>query len=809
MINLTKSAMRAILTAILLSWMFALSCSDENPTDSGNNPPLQPTIGPVSSTPPHESVGQSITPTLHWDCSDPDGDALQYDVYIGSLSTPPLVSSNQPNTNFTPGTLEYSRKYYWKVIAKDSKGASTSSVLWSFTTKSAPIENIITPNRPSGADSGLVRQSLNYATGGSSSSLGHSIEYKFAWDDGNYSGWSSTNASHAWSQPGTFSIKSQARCATHTNIVSSWSNATSVAISEVEEPVLAVSPSALNFDSSKTNLSFTITNTGAGTLSWSISDNQDWITYNPMSGSTTTEVDEVLVSVDRSGLSPGIHTGTVSISSNGGDFSIGVSMTVLPDPPICSVSPTNLDFGEVKVGESKLLSFTITNMGGGTLSGSVDENCNQYRVVSGPDVYNLSNGESAEFTVMFSPTTEGVDTCTILTQNVCMDVSLSGNGIKLLCSIDINRPNYLDEWVKGENHTIIWDSENASSNVIIELVKEHESWIEIIDDSASNIGSYSWIVNDFGHGEGYNYRIRITDFKDKFCYSRSEFLSIIVQEHCSITVTSPALSDIWTKGTQQTIGWNKDNCSAPDVDILLSKGLFSGGFIVGIIAHSTPNDGSYSWTVDDFGGGTYSDYHIFVVDSIDITSGGYTEAFTIVNNDPITITLNATADADISSNYPDINGGSFTTMLVGKTMEDGSHQSYLRFDELLNSIPLGASIQSAELLLTRRYWEGDLILQVTPINRNWLESTITWNAQPGEAASPQTIINADGGSNPVQISINITDHVQDLVSEVRLNYGFVLWAYGPVDFEDVVQFYTRESSTSSYRPKLTITYKSP
>ncbi|MEK7775308.1 MAG: hypothetical protein AAB305_05440 [Candidatus Zixiibacteriota bacterium] len=76
----------------------------------------------------------SVTPTLCWNSSDPDGDALLYDVYFDTTTIPQLVSSYQSADSFLPGTLVLGKMYYWRIVAKDPKGASTSSETWYFTT---------------------------------------------------------------------------------------------------------------------------------------------------------------------------------------------------------------------------------------------------------------------------------------------------------------------------------------------------------------------------------------------------------------------------------------------------------------------------------------------------------------------------------------------------------------------------------------------------------------------------------------------------------------------------------------------------
>ena len=84
-------------------------------------------------------------------------------------------------------------------------------------------ESISTPTSVSGSSSTYVGKSESYAASGASSNLGHSVQYRFNWGDGNTSDWGSATQNHSWSSSGTFNIKAQARCATHTDKVSGWS----------------------------------------------------------------------------------------------------------------------------------------------------------------------------------------------------------------------------------------------------------------------------------------------------------------------------------------------------------------------------------------------------------------------------------------------------------------------------------------------------------------------------------------------------------------------------------------------------------
>jgi hypothetical protein len=94
-------------------------------------------------------------------------------------------------------------------------------------------ETISTPNALAGPATGATLTSYSFTTGGSSSSYGEPVQYLFDWGDGTTSGWlaaGTTGASKSWANPGTYLVKVQARCKTHTGVVSSWSSEFSVEI---------------------------------------------------------------------------------------------------------------------------------------------------------------------------------------------------------------------------------------------------------------------------------------------------------------------------------------------------------------------------------------------------------------------------------------------------------------------------------------------------------------------------------------------------------------------------------------------------
>lgn len=97
----------------------------------------------------------------------------------------------------------------------------------------SPQETISAPTRVLGPASTAVGTEEIYSTGGAKSSSGHSLEYRFDWGDDSRSQWScSTGASHNWSTEGGYSVRSRARCKTHTGEVSAWSAERTVAVGE-------------------------------------------------------------------------------------------------------------------------------------------------------------------------------------------------------------------------------------------------------------------------------------------------------------------------------------------------------------------------------------------------------------------------------------------------------------------------------------------------------------------------------------------------------------------------------------------------
>lgn len=135
-----------------------------------------------------------------------------------------------------------------------------------------------------------------------------------------------------------------------------------------ESPILSLSTDTLDFGLENESLPITISNAGANTLSWSMTHNMSpWLSINPESGDVTNTPQTVYATIDRSLMDYGISTGSITCTSNGGTKSIFV--TAEKPTPILFVGPDTLDFGEEEI----QLSFTVSNLGQGTLNWEVSE----------------------------------------------------------------------------------------------------------------------------------------------------------------------------------------------------------------------------------------------------------------------------------------------------------------------------------------------------------------------------------------------------------------------------------------------------
>lgn len=97
------------------------------------------------------------------------------------------------------------------------------------------------------------------------------------------------------------------------NITSAYTSEINLALEQI--PIIHYSDSILDFGFYLTSLSFTISKTGHGKLTYIISSSKDWITVNPSFGDVDNETDSINVAINRTGLNQIIINEWIKIRS--------------------------------------------------------------------------------------------------------------------------------------------------------------------------------------------------------------------------------------------------------------------------------------------------------------------------------------------------------------------------------------------------------------------------------------------------------------------------------------------------------------
>ena len=206
-----------------------------------------------------------------------------------------------------------------------------------------------------------------------------------------------------------------------------------------DEPVVTASATSLNFGvvriNSSSERSFTATNIGSGTLTGSVDPTSN-SPFSVVAGGTLNLAagQSQTVTIRLVPTRVGVLDDRVTLNTNGGTFVVLLGATVIR-PVSLSISPTKIDFGTVQLPNSVTQTFTVTNTGGGTLTGSVSvSNAGStapFSLLSGGS-FSLGANQSQTVTLSFSSKTPGTftGTASVSSNGGPASVSLSGTAVQ-------------------------------------------------------------------------------------------------------------------------------------------------------------------------------------------------------------------------------------------------------------------------------------------------------------------------------------------------------------------------------------------
>lgn len=147
-------------------------------------------------------------------------------------------------------------------------------------------------------------------------------------------------------------------------------------------PTIGLSATALSFSavqggSNPANKTISVSNSGSGTLNWTATENANWLSLSPASG---TGAGTISVAVNTSGLSVGTISTPITIAASGATntpqtVTVSLTITAAAVPPAIGVTPGSLTFTAQQGGGNPTpQSLAVRNTGGGTLTWTVSNN---------------------------------------------------------------------------------------------------------------------------------------------------------------------------------------------------------------------------------------------------------------------------------------------------------------------------------------------------------------------------------------------------------------------------------------------------
>ncbi|MDD5466079.1 MAG: hypothetical protein PHP73_07075 [Candidatus Omnitrophica bacterium] len=260
----------------------------------------------------------------------------------------------------------------------------------------------------------------------------------------------------------------------------------------------------------------------------------------------------------------------------------------------------------------------------------------------------------------------------------------SAANFKIRGNIVVSAPNGGEAWVVGTLQNITWTKVGSIANVKIEYSTDggltYPVGNLIAASLVASLGTYSWTIPD---AISTTVKVKITNTVDTTVFDDSNNNFII---RGGFTLTSPNGGEKWSVGTSRTITWTTFGTIA---NVKLEYSTDGGAtYPVGnVIVASTPNLGSYNWTIPnnissackvrvsnaaDPGSFDVSDLNFKIMGGFNVTFPVGGEVFVVGSSQNITWTTAGTV-ANAKLEYSTNGGTTYPNIITATTPNTNSY----------------------------------------------------------------------------------------------------------------------------------------
>lgn len=265
--------------------------------------------------------------------------------------------------------------------------------------------------------------------------------------------------------------------------------------------------------------------------------------------------------------------------------------SIVPHPSITVTSPNGGE--QWQAGSSQIITWNSTGIVGNLLI--------EYSIDGGENWIEISAPEPNDGSYNWLVPDPPSDDCLVRISTTDTD---PGDGISDVSdavfsitetqvpSLTVTYPNGGELLFANATYEIKWTSIGTVDNVAIHYsTNGGETWSEIIQ-STENDGSHDWTVPET---ESDNCLLRVMETDGNPVDISDAVFSIVGPTTAAIKVTTPNGGETWLKGSSQEIKWTSTGTiNSVSIDCSLDNGTTWAA-----ITASTPNDGSFEWTVPE------------------------------------------------------------------------------------------------------------------------------------------------------------------------------------------------------------------